>query len=185
MRSKKEEGNEDIPETKDEEFEDDDAFGDDNDEMDDEEEAKEETSDDEKNEEADADLDNDNDNEDKESKADNEYNDKCIYNIAEESDEELDVVFDDDNDINQDTNIVPPEKRITKPWLTKYERVRLLGERTQQLTLGAKPMLKVTENLTPKEIAELEIKNNVLPLIIERPLFNGKKEHWKISELKH
>ena len=69
--------------------------------------------------------------------------------------------------------------------MLKYERVRLLGDRAQQLALGAKPMLKNIEGLSTKEIAELEIKNNVIPLIIERPLPNGKKERWYISELEH
>ena len=168
---------ENISENNEDEFGDDDTFGDDNAEIDDED--KEMSSDDEKNE----DLENEND--DKESKAGDEYDEKCIYNIADESDEEMDIVFDDDNEITHDINIVPPENRITKPWLTKYERVNILGVRSQQLTLGAKPMLESTDGLTPKEIAELELKHNVIPLIIERPLFKGKKEHWYIHELKH
>jgi len=95
----------------------------------------------------------------------------------------MELIFDDD-DI-QNINQIETVQKITKPLLYNYERVRLLGDRTQQLTLGAKPMIKNIENLTPKQIAELEIENNVIPLIIERPLPNGKKERWYISELQH
>ena len=79
--------------------------------------------------------------------------------------------------------IVKPEERVTKPFLTKFERVRLLGDRAKQLSLGAKPMLKNTELLNPKEIARLELEKKVIPLIIERTLPNGKKERWNITEL--
>lgn len=115
---------------------------------------------------------------------------KCIYNFTgdnednEENEIVDDVVFDDDI-IEEINDIVPSDERRTKPVLFKYERCRIIGDRTQQITLGAKPMIKNTEGLNPKQIAELELENNVLPLIIQRPLPNGKKERWYIHELKH
>lgn len=113
----------------------------------------------------------------------------CIYNYkSNNSDDEMEIVFDDDidNETTLSSKIVPDNERITKPILFKYERVRLLGDRTQQLSLGAKPMLKnLDKNLSPKEIALLELEKNVMPLIIERPLPNGKKERWHIAELQH
>jgi|688.fasta_scaffold174157_3 DNA-directed RNA polymerase subunit K/omega len=123
---------------------------------------------------------------DKDEKVNDEYeDDSCIYNFADErSDDEVELVFDDDVETEK-SEIIPPNQRKTKPILFKYERVRILGDRTQQLTLGAKPMIKNTENLTPKQIAELELKNNVIPLIIQRPLPNGKKERWYVKELAH
>lgn len=121
------------------------------------------------------------DKEDAEEYADIDDEMKCIYKYAEGSDEEVEEQFDDDN--KNLTGIVPNDQRITKPYLTKYERVRLLGDRIKQLTSGAKAMIKNTENLSPKEIAELELKHNVLPLFLERPLPNGMKERWYTSEL--
>lgn len=110
---------------------------------------------------------------------------ECIYNDAEnESDNEPEIIFDDDNSGSK-PDIVPADLKITRPFLTKYERNRIKGDRIQQLTLGAKPLIKNCEHLTPKEIAELEIDNNVIPLIIERPLPDGTKERWYIGELKH
>lgn len=123
--------------------------------------------------------------EEKETKEIDYDEDKCIYNFADDKSEDEEEIFFDDDNMEMDTNIVLKDKRITKPILTKYERVRLLGDRTQQLTLGAKPMIKNTGKLTPKQIAELELKNNVMPLIIERPLPNGKRERWFLKELQH
>ena len=102
--------------------------------------------------------------------------------MDETSDNEDDIVFDDDDD-PEIKMIVDGPQRVTKPILFHYEKVRLIGDRTQQLTLGAKPMVKDIERLTSKEIAELELKHNVIPLIIERVLPNGMKERWHISEL--
>lgn len=111
------------------------------------------------------------------------YVSKKKKNIDDDEDDEEEeaLVFDDDNKVFDE--IVKPEERVTKPFLTKFERVRLLGDRAKQLSLGAKPMLKNTELLNPKEIARLELEKKVIPLIIERTLPNGKKERWNISEL--
>jgi len=116
---------------------------------------------------------------------DQNYNENCIYNdIQDESENEEELVFDDDN-TPVDLDVVPKDQRITKAMLFRYERVRLLGDRTQQLTLGAKPMITHTDGLTPYQIAKLELEHNTMPLIIERPLPNGKKERWHLNELAH
>lgn len=113
----------------------------------------------------------------------------CLYKIKKkinskilESTEFDDELFEDEK-IVQTKRIVKPENRITKPILTKYERVRLLAERRKQLILGAKPMIKVDRTISEKDIASLELKAKVIPLIISRPLPNGDIEHWKLDEL--
>jgi DNA-directed RNA polymerase subunit K/omega len=85
-----------------------------------------------------------------------------------------------DNDTLTETN-----DRITKPYFTHYEITRILMVRTRQLELGAKPMIKIDENiiLSPKEIARLELKKKSTPFIIERPIPLRKSEFWKVSEL--
>lgn len=120
-------------------------------------------------------------------KDDIDYNDdKCLYKYADdESDEdelESEEIIEPENK-QIEVDIISKDNRITKPFLTKYERVRLISDRTKQLLLGAKPMIKNVEHLAEKEIAELELKNNVMPLFIERPLPNGKKEIWHLNEL--
>ena len=95
-----------------------------------------------------------------------------INNYFGEEDTELEI-----------NKFVEKDKRITKPYLTKYERVRLLGDRARQLSLGAKPLIKNVDNLGPKEIAKLELEHKIMPLYVIRPLPNGFKEKWYLHEL--
>ena len=118
---------------------------------------------------------------------DDEESDKgdpdCMYNYAEEDDDEdSDVALDDLLEEEVDTVYVRDDQMMTKPFLFKYERVRLLSDRTKQLELGAKPMLKNVDHLSKREIAELELEKRVIPLIIERGLPGGKIERWPISK---
>ena len=83
------------------------------------------------------------------------------------------------------TNVVKDEERYSNPKMTKYEMVRILGERTKQLILGAKPLIKNYSSIDGYEIiAEQELLNNMIPFKIKRPMPNGKFEIWKVSELK-
>lgn len=139
-----------------------------------------------------------NENEDDETTIVSEHNEEkenevCIYennivnkndDIEEESGQDYEDLVEDDNNKNDDI-ITDPEERITKPFLYNYERVRLLSDRTKQLMMGAKPMIKNTEHMSSHEIALLELEKNMIPMFIQRPLPNGKKERWYIKELQH
>ena len=92
------------------------------------------------------------------------------------------TIFDDDENNISNTKITG-DNRITKPFMTKYEMVRVIAERAKQLSLGAKPMLKNTSHLSSQEIAELELTSGKMPFKIERQLNNGLIEVWKVSEL--
>lgn len=129
--------------------------------------------------------------EDDEEEAEDDEDD-CVYkfasnkpNLSDEDDEipGEEVYFEEDEKLIQDA-FVPDDKRVTKTTLTKYERVRILGERTKQLSLGAKPMMKNVLGMHPKEIAQLELDHGVLPIFIIRTLPTGQKERWRVSELK-
>jgi DNA-directed RNA polymerase subunit K/omega len=119
---------------------------------------------------------------------------ECIYNLIKKNTH---------HQKKQIIKILPPkkgedDKRITRKILTKYEKVKILSDRTHQLELGAKPMVKGVSGLTSKEIAVLELnsiitysdKNNemltnrALPFIINRELPNGVIEVFRLGELK-
>lgn len=160
----------------------------DNNEFDDEEGNEDDLEDDVEIDDEDKDMDEKDEEYDDEEKDDDIGDDmKCLYKYAERADsddEDIDEeVFDDD--LQEFTDIVAPEDRITKAILYPKERTRLISDRTAQLILGAKPMVKNSKHLSAKEIAELELQHNLIPLIIERPLPNGKKERWNIKELAH
>ena len=80
-------------------------------------------------------------------------------------------------------NLLKDKNRISANRLTKYEMVRILGERTKQLTMGAKPLIKNYEGLNYDKIAEEELKLNMIPYKIKRILPNGKYEFWTLDEL--
>jgi DNA-directed RNA polymerase I, II, and III subunit RPABC2 len=72
----------------------------------------------------------------------------------------------------------------TIPYLTKYEKARILGQRAKQINAGAYPLVKVPENVIDGLIiAELELKQKRIPFIIRRPLPNGGSEYWKVKDL--
>jgi DNA-directed RNA polymerase subunit K/omega len=114
----------------------------------------------------------------------------CLYRFTGKKKKVKDVLADIEieDDFFEDEPIVTstfvePANRMTKKYLTIYERVRILGERAKQLSLGAKPLIKGAENLDPKVVARMELEKKIIPLIIIRTLPNGQKEKWRVSEL--
>lgn len=82
--------------------------------------------------------------------------------------------------------ITPSANNIRKsiPFLTTFERTKVLGFRTTQLSQGARPFITVPEHVSDiKEIARLELEARRLPFIIRRPMPNGTFEYWRISDL--
>jgi DNA-directed RNA polymerase I, II, and III subunit RPABC2 len=72
----------------------------------------------------------------------------------------------------------------TVPFLTKYERARILGLRAKQLAHGADPLIEVPEQMIRGEtIAVEELRQGRLPYIIRRPLPHGGNEYWKVADL--
>ena len=107
----------------------------------------------------------------------NEFHPECLNHNYDEI-AKLSVVVK-----NSDGIIVDPLHR-TIPYLTKYERARVLGQRAKQIETGAKPFVKVPENIVDSYIiAELELKEKKIPFIIRRPLPSGGCEYWNIRDL--
>ena len=75
------------------------------------------------------------------------------------------------------------EQNISKPILSKYEKTKILSERTQQLSNGSVSFLQNPESYASiYEIALEELKQKKLPFIIKRPVSN-RFEYWKLSDL--
>jgi len=88
------------------------------------------------------------------------------------------VVRDNNNNIIDDLH-------RTIPFLTKFEKARVLGQRAKQLSYpGTKPFVKVPENVIDGYIiAELELQQKKIPFIIRRPFPGGGSEYWNLRDL--
>ena len=75
-------------------------------------------------------------------------------------------------------------KHRSAPFLTQFERTHILGTRTKQLSLGARPYIAVPAHVTDlREIARLELEARRLPIILKRPMPDGTFEMWRLSDL--
>jgi len=74
-------------------------------------------------------------------------------------------------------------KRITTPYMTKYERARVLGTRALQIAMCAPVMVELEGETDPLQIAMKELKQKKIPIIIRRYLPDGSYEDWGIDEL--
>lgn len=73
----------------------------------------------------------------------------------------------------------------TAPFLTKYEKARIIGTRAEQIERGAPSFIKdLDENIIHgRTIAIEEFEKKLIPFIIARPLPNKKVEYWKLQDL--
>ena len=88
------------------------------------------------------------------------------------------------NVIRDADNIIIDNLHRTNPFLTKYERARILGQRAKQIETGATPFVKVPENIIDGYlIAEMELNQKKIPFIIRRPIPGGGCEYWNLKDL--
>jgi DNA-directed RNA polymerase subunit K/omega len=107
----------------------------------------------------------------------NEFHPECLMHNYDEI-AKMSVV------IRNSDNIVIDPLHKTIPYLTKYEKARILGQRSKQIESGSKPFVKVPENIIDSYIiAELELREKKIPFIIKRPIPSGGSEYWKIVDL--
>lgn len=75
-------------------------------------------------------------------------------------------------------------ERIATPFMTKYERARILGTRAMQISKNAPVFVELEPHETdPLLIAEKELREKKIPFIIRRYLPDGTFEDWPISDL--
>ena len=88
--------------------------------------------------------------------------------------------------VRDKNNIIIDNLHKTVPYLTKYERTRIIGQRAKQINAGGTAFVKVPENVIDGYlIAELELREKRIPFIIRRPLPNGGSEYWNVKDLEN
>jgi DNA-directed RNA polymerase subunit K/omega len=75
-------------------------------------------------------------------------------------------------------------KHDTYPFLTLYEKTKVLSQRGAELARGAPPFIEIPEYMTDVyEIARAELEAKRLPYILKRPLPDGEYEYWRLADL--
>lgn len=79
---------------------------------------------------------------------------------------------------------VTDKKHSTYPFLTLYEKTKVLAQRGAELARGAPPFIEVPEYMTDVyDIAKAELEAKRLPYILKRPLPDGEYEYWRLADL--
>lgn len=120
-------------------------------------------------------------------KFDKEINDNYLVNVHPESAiHNYDEILAMTKVVRDKNGIIIDELHKTIPYLTKYEKARILGQRAKQINSGATVFVKVPEKVIDGYlIAELELQEKRVPFIIRRPMPNGGSEYWSIKDLEN
>mmetsp|Transcript_3960 Transcript_3960/g.8260 ORF Transcript_3960/g.8260 Transcript_3960/m.8260 type:complete len:156 (-) Transcript_3960:696-1163(-) len=111
------------------------------------------------------------------------------YGDDGDDDDALDVTGDRDDDVMTEGNDLlvstgtAAAERVTTRYLTKYERARVLGTRALQISMNAPVMVDLDGETDPLRIAEKELRERKIPIIVRRYLPDGSHEDWGIDEL--
>jgi DNA-directed RNA polymerase I, II, and III subunit RPABC2 len=109
-------------------------------------------------------------------------------NEANEYSNQIDVLENDakleDFRTTYDRMIDKNTQRRTIPFLTKYEKARIIGKRAMQISKGSPPLVEIGDLESPIDIAKKELMERKIPFIIRRPLPDGSYEDWRVDELR-
>jgi DNA-directed RNA polymerase subunit K/omega len=92
-------------------------------------------------------------------------------------------------DYNDVLRAYDPSKNRTRNVLTRYERVKVLGIRVEQLLRGARPMVPWApvedggKGFDALRIAEEELESGKTPFMLCRRLPDGSREFWRICDM--
>jgi DNA-directed RNA polymerase subunit K/omega len=76
------------------------------------------------------------------------------------------------------------KRHKSQPFLSTYEKTKILSFRSNQLAQGARPYITIPEHVTNVfEIAKLELTQRRLPYIVKRPMPDRTFEYWRLSDL--
>ncbi|CAO3615643.1 unnamed protein product [Cunninghamella blakesleeana] len=75
------------------------------------------------------------------------------------------------------------KEKTTTPYMTKYERARILGTRALQISLNAPVTVELDGETDPLVIAMKELREKKIPLIVRRFMPDGTYEDWHVKDL--
>ncbi|KAJ9657508.1 subunit common to RNA polymerases I, II, and III [Neophaeococcomyces mojaviensis] len=85
--------------------------------------------------------------------------------------------------VGEEGKKIPDDKRSTTPFMTKYERARVLGTRALQISMNAPVLVDLEGETDPLQIAIKEFNQKKIPLVVRRYMPDGSFEDWTCEEL--
>ena len=144
----------------------------------------------------DSDTSSDSDDDTKDKKDQDDQDDQDDEKLVDASDGSIDILdfHSMKNIVEQKNNTVCKDEcyrrickktRNTHPFMTKYEKTRLMCIRAQQIVNGAKILVNIPieKQNDIHYIVSKELEEKKIPLIVRRYLPNGEHEDWKANEL--
>ncbi|KAG0292420.1 DNA-directed RNA polymerases I II and III subunit RPABC2 [Dissophora globulifera] len=144
-------------------------------------------------------MDDDFENDDYEGYPYGKHEKPCLFvEPEEEENDEMEPEFMDDRndgnfgrkvDVNKPNSFALPPKavakedRTTTPYMTKYERARVLGARALQISMNAPVLVDLEGETDSLNIAMKELNNKMTPLVVRRYLPDNTYEDWEVSEM--
>ena len=113
-----------------------------------------------------------------------DYDEEFFEDMEELEDDEADIEIEEElYREGEDVEGKEAEIKITSKYLSKYEKTRILGIRALQISTGSPPTIDIGNETDALKIAEMELLEKKIPIVIRRYLPNGKYEDWKANEL--
>lgn len=112
-----------------------------------------------------------------------EDDDEIEENGSDDTDNRTETRFDIVDSVTTYENYYN-QKKQTKPFLTKFERAKIIGTRAEMIANGSVALVNVPRGVTSAyEIAKLEFNERRIPLMIRRYLPNGVAEDWRLEDM--
>ena len=110
----------------------------------------------------------------------NNYINKYHPELVQKNYQEIKIL----TNIHKQNDIISDKNHKTMPFLTKFEKTKIIGIRAKQLNNGATAYIPVNSNImSTYNIAKKELETKKLPFIIARPLPCGNIEYWNLADL--
>ena len=110
----------------------------------------------------------------------NNYINKYHPELVQKNYQEIKIL----TNIHKQNDIISDKNHKTMPFLTKFEKTKIIGIRAKQLNNGATAYIPVDSNvISAYNIAKKELEAKKIPFIVARPLPCGNIEYWNLSDL--
>ena len=92
------------------------------------------------------------------------------------------LIIEKSDNVVTTTDVTKTDKK-SSVYMSKYEKTRILGLRALQISKGSPIMVDYKNETDPLRIAQMELRQGKIPMIIRRVLPDNSFEDWSVDEL--